>query len=74
MVLMYIGIGLIATSTLILYLRRQNNLRSQGLEDEVIIGVNDEKKATLSKNGVFESVEEAKRDKGDKWSGYKYTL
>ena len=74
MVLMYIGIGLISTSTLILYLRRQNNLRSQGLEDEVIIGVNDEKKATLSKNGVFESVEEAKRDKGDKWSGYKYTL
>lgn len=74
MVLLYIGIGFISAVVLFLYLRRQNSLRSQGLEDEVITGVNDEKKNALAKNGVFDSVEEAKRSKGDKWSGYKYTL
>ena len=26
------------------------------------------------KNGVFESVDDAKREKGDEWSGFRYTL
>lgn len=74
MVLMYIAIGFTAAVVFSVYLRRQNRLRAQGLMDEVIIGVNDDKKDTLLKNGVFDSVKEAKRSKGDKWSGYKYTL
>lgn len=74
MVLMYIVIGFIAATVLSIYLRRQNHRRALGLEDEVITGVNDDKADTHGKNGVFVSVEEAKRSKGDKWSGYKYTL
>ena len=74
MVLMYIVIGFTAASVLSIYLRRQNRRRALGLEDEIITGINDGKKDTHGKNGVFDSVEDAKRSKGDKWSGYKYTL
>ena len=50
-------------------------LRQQrGERDEVIRGVNDGQAAELSKNGTYASVAEAKRDKGDEWSGYRYTL
>ena len=31
-------------------------------------------KAGLAKNGCYATVEDAKRDKGDEWSGYRYTL
>ena len=73
-VLMYIVIGLIMAVIYHVCLRRENARRERGERDEVIRGVNDGQAAELSKNGTYASVAEAKRDKGDEWSGYRYTL
>ena len=73
-VLIYIGIGFVCSLTFLYLLRKENGRRERGERDEIIIGVNDEKPNVNPKNGRFESVEEAKREKGDGWSGYKYTL
>jgi len=72
-VLAYIGIGLICSVTYILLLRRENARRDRGERDEIIEGVNDEDKH-LARNGTFASVADAKREKGDQWSGYRYRL
>ena len=56
------------------FLRRENAKRARGERDEIIVGVNDGKPGMNPRNGCYESVDEAMRDKGDKWSGYKYTL
>lgn len=72
-VLIYVGIGLLVSVTYIVLLRRENARRERGERDEVIVGVNDGEKH-LEKNGVFASVADAKREKGDKWSGYRYRL
>lgn len=45
-----------------------------GERDEIIVGVNDEKIDLNPQNGRYNSIEDAKRDKGDEWSGYRYTL
>ena len=34
----------------------------------------EEREERARKNGHFVSVEEAKREKGDRWSGYRYIL
>ena len=73
-VLIYVGIGLLCSVTYIVLLRRENARRERGERDEVIRGVNDGQAAELAKNGTYASVAEAKRDKGDEWSGYRYTL
>ncbi|KAI5118001.1 hypothetical protein M0805_008101 [Coniferiporia weirii] len=73
-VLMYIGIGFIAAGVFFVLLRKENARRVSGERDEIIIGINDEKGAGNPKNGRYENVEAAKRDKGDEWSGYRYTL
>ena len=59
---------------MLFFLRRENACRARGERDETIIGVNDDKPGLNLKNGMYASVEEARADKGDKWSGYKYTL
>jgi hypothetical protein len=73
-VLMYIVIGWLTSLAFMILLRRENEKRARGERDEVITdGV--ELKAGGEGNaqgGVYESVEEAKRDKGDGWSGYRY--
>lgn len=71
-VLAYIGIGLICSVTYIVLLKRENAKRERGERDEIIVGVNDDQEH-LRKNGTFDSVEDAKREKGDQWSGYRYT-
>lgn len=43
-----------------------------GERDEHIVGVNDDQPGISDKNGRYDSVEDAKRDKGDKWSGFRY--
>ncbi|KAH8818732.1 MFS general substrate transporter [Flagelloscypha sp. PMI_526] len=68
-VLMYIGIGLVATLILNICLTRENVRREKGLRDEII---GDGEAKELQKNGRFASVAEAKREKGDAWSGYRY--
>ncbi|OCH91516.1 MFS general substrate transporter [Obba rivulosa] len=72
-VLLYIGIGFITSIAYLLLLKRENAKRDRGERDEIIKGVNEER-TDLSKNGTFSSVSEAKREKGDEWSGYRYTL
>ena len=72
-VLMYICIALISAVVYRFLLKRENDKRERGERDEVIDGVNDDRE-DLAKNGRFASVEDAKREKGDAWSGYRYTL
>ncbi|GJJ08202.1 hypothetical protein Clacol_002410 [Clathrus columnatus] len=74
----YISLGFIATSVLMLTLHRENKKRQRGERDEIILSENrmlDPEKETRNKrNGVFETVEDARREKGDKWSGFRYHL
>ncbi|KAL1941223.1 hypothetical protein VTO73DRAFT_7435 [Trametes versicolor] len=72
-VLMYICIGLITAVVYWWFLRRENAKRERGERDEIIRGVNDHR-TDLARNGTYDSVADAKRDKGDEWSGYRYTL
>lgn len=71
-VLAYMGIGFIASLAYIVMLRRENVARVKGQRDEVIIGVDNP--LAREENGVFESIEHARREKGDAWSGFRYTL
>ncbi|THH15230.1 hypothetical protein EW146_g5217 [Bondarzewia mesenterica] len=82
-VLLYIGLGVIASVTYYTFLRRENARRDRGERDEVIEGVElsgdvketaEEREIRAKKNGWFASVEDAKTEKGDEWSGYRYTL
>ena len=66
-VLAYIGIGWISTLALRLVLRAENAKRERGERDETI-NPNERGK------NVFASVEDARREKGDQWSGFRYTL
>ncbi|KAG9313103.1 major facilitator superfamily domain-containing protein [Chiua virens] len=70
LVLMYICFGLISTVVVRFWLKAENARRDRGERDEIIEGY----EGGLEANGVFESVEDAKREKGDRWSGYRYTL
>ncbi|KAF5373271.1 hypothetical protein D9615_007392 [Tricholomella constricta] len=71
LVLMYIGLG-ISSSVLYLFLvRRENARRERGERDEIIGTASSEGN---EKNGRFDTVADAKREKGDEWSGYRYTL
>ena len=47
-------------------------IREAGHRDEIIEGVDN--KRAHEKNGQFESVEAARMEKGDLWSGFRYTL
>ncbi|EKM50636.1 uncharacterized protein PHACADRAFT_264011 [Phanerochaete carnosa HHB-10118-sp] len=72
-VLMYICIAIISAVVYRHLLKRENDRRDRGERDEIIEGVNDDRE-DLARNGRFASVEDAKREKGDAWSGYRYTL
>ncbi|KZV75499.1 MFS general substrate transporter [Peniophora sp. CONT] len=71
-VLAYVGIGFIASLAYIFVLRRENAARARGERDEVINGM--DSKHAREENGVYESIEHARREKGDAWSGFRYTL
>ncbi|KAG6381714.1 major facilitator superfamily domain-containing protein [Boletus reticuloceps] len=70
LVLMYICFGLISTVAMIFMLKAENGRRERGERDEVI----DKYDGGLEVNGRFGSVEDAQREKGDRWSGYRYML
>ncbi|KAF8508916.1 MFS general substrate transporter [Gautieria morchelliformis] len=78
--LAYITMGFVATCVLIRGLHAENERRERGERDEVI--VEGEKAETLDAeaekqakvNGMYESVDMARRAKGDLWSGYRYHL
>ncbi|KZV75498.1 MFS general substrate transporter [Peniophora sp. CONT] len=71
-VLAYASIGFLASLAYLIVLRRENAARAQGDRDEVIVGVDN--KYAREENGVYESTEHARREKGDAWSGFRYTL
>ncbi|KAJ3829785.1 MFS general substrate transporter [Lentinula raphanica] len=71
-VLAYIGIGLICVTVMRIGLQRENARRDRGERDEVIDGL-DNKNAD-DKNGHYPTVEAARLDKGDDWSGFQYSL
>jgi len=71
-VLAYIAIGFISSIVFLILLKRENGRRDRGERDEVIQGL--ESKSAADKNGVYSTVEEAKREKGDAWSGFRYIL
>ncbi|KAH9169899.1 MFS general substrate transporter [Lactarius sanguifluus] len=80
LVLMYIAMGIASSIAFYVLLRRENAARDRGVRDEVIEGVfrenegAEEREERAKRNGQFASVEEAKRGKGDRWSGYRYIL
>lgn len=66
--------GIITTLMFIYLLKRENRLRDEGVRDERILG---DEKAGGNGNGsggTYASVDEARREKGDMWSGYRYIL
>ncbi|PIL31644.1 MFS general substrate transporter [Ganoderma sinense ZZ0214-1] len=71
-VLAYIAIGWLCSLAYYVHLRYENARRDRGDRDEVIKGT-DSKRAD-EKNGRFESVQAARMEKGDQWSGFRYSL
>ncbi|KAI4526357.1 MFS general substrate transporter [Schizophyllum commune Loenen D] len=70
-VLAYIAIGFISSAVFLIGLKRANASKERGVHDEIVHGV--ENKHAHERNGTYASVEEARMDKGDRWSGFKYT-
>ncbi|OBZ79581.1 hypothetical protein A0H81_00866 [Grifola frondosa] len=71
-VLAYIAIGWLCSLAFYVLLRRENARRERGERDEVIEGMDN--KHADEKNGRFESVYAARVEKGDLWSGFRYSL
>jgi len=70
--LAYIAIGWLSSLAFYILLKHENARRDAGERDEVIEGIDN--KHAHEKNGRFESVEDARREKGDDWSGFRYSL
>ncbi|KAK0188656.1 MFS general substrate transporter [Armillaria mellea] len=71
MVLMYICLGMISSIICVFLLDKENKKRDRGERDEIIGDI------TITgneKNGRFATLADAKTEKGDQWSGYRYTL
>lgn len=68
----YIAFGLVCSLLFYVLLKRENARRERGDRDEVIDGVDN--KFADERNGRYESIEAARREKGDQWSGFRYTL
>ncbi|KAF4573040.1 hypothetical protein EYR36_007550 [Pleurotus pulmonarius] len=71
-VLAYIAIGWVCSLVFLILLKRENARRDRGERDEVIEGIDN--KLAHPKNGTYESVDAARLDKGDEWSGFRYSL
>jgi len=70
-VLAYIALGWLCSLAYIVFLRRENKARDRGERDEVIDDGDDPEN---TKNDRYGSVADARREKGDMWSGFRYTL
>jgi hypothetical protein len=69
---MYMAFGIMASFAYHLLLKAENARRDRGERDEIIGDESGEGKD--EKNGRFATVEDAKREKGDQWSRYRYIL
>jgi len=76
-ILAYIAIGWLSSAAFMISLKLENDRRDRGERDEVIgadgVGVEGDI-VKAAKNGRYESIEAARADKGDEWSGFRYTL
>ncbi|KAK0202517.1 MFS general substrate transporter [Desarmillaria ectypa] len=72
LVLLYLGIGTVFSIVNLILLKRENKKRDRGERDEIIGDATTEKGP--EENGQFATVNDAKMEKGDKWSGYRYTI
>ena len=70
--LTYIAIGWLSSLIYTVLLRQENKARDRGERDEVIDGF--ENKSADILNGRYSGVTEARREKGDMWSGFRYTV
>ncbi|ESK81576.1 hypothetical protein Moror_5080 [Moniliophthora roreri MCA 2997] len=70
LVLMYIAIGIIASCIYLYFVKQENAKRERGERDEII----GDSMTGHEKNGRYDSVADAKREKGDGYSGYRYTI
>jgi hypothetical protein len=76
-VLVYIVIGFVCTLIFTWGIKRENDARDAGLRDELIVSdveKVDEETRKNAKGGVYATIDDARRDKGDRWSGYRYRL
>ncbi|KAF9232571.1 MFS general substrate transporter [Melanogaster broomeanus] len=77
-ILAYIAIGWICSAVFMILLKLENARRDRGERDEVIGGddlsTKEETGAMAAKNGRYESTQAARAEKGDEWSGFRYTL
>lgn len=64
--------GFLSSVLYFVLLKKENARRDRGERDEVIEGVDNE--FANVRNGIYQNVAEAKRAKGDDWSGFRYTL
>ena len=64
--------GWLSSLTYFILLKQENKARDRGERDEVIDGF--ENKAANPRNGQYSSVADARREKGDAWSGFRYTM
>jgi len=71
-ILAYIVVGWLSSLIYTVLLRLENKARDRGERDEVIDGF--ENVHAKSQNGRYSSVAEARREKGDAWSGFRYTV
>ena len=69
---MYIVTGWLSSLIYMVLLRQENRARDRGERDEVIDGL--ENMSADIVNGRYSSVTEARREKGDMWSGFRYTV
>jgi hypothetical protein len=68
----YIAIGWLSSLIYTVLLRQENKVRDRGERDEVIDDL--ENKSAKLHNERYSSVVEARREKGDMWSGFRYTV
>ncbi|KIJ68580.1 hypothetical protein HYDPIDRAFT_82841 [Hydnomerulius pinastri MD-312] len=77
-ILAYIAIGWISSLIFMILLKVENGRRDRGDRDEVIghskLDGTEDENVQAAKNGRYESIEAARKEKGDEWSGFRYTL
>ncbi|EMD42007.1 hypothetical protein CERSUDRAFT_90608 [Gelatoporia subvermispora B] len=71
-VLAYIAIGWLCSLAFYFLLKRENTRREAGERDEIIDGIENEN--GNEKSGRYDSLNAARMDKGDDWSGFRYSL
>ena len=71
---MYICFGVIASVAYMTLLKRENARRDRGERDEIIENQVETHDPRNEKNGRYATIDDARKDKGDEWSGYRYVI